>query len=166
MLGQASNPMLTQAEQGIQAKVPQQFQGALTKVVKAGMTVMYAPQTKDVRMKRIAQTTDPIKDAGEGAARLIANLYAQSNKTMPQEVVVPACMVFAFEYLDLMGQSGKIKITPDVIAQVAISVKDAVLPLFGVTPEKYQQLKQFAASHQGQAQQPAQGNGIINQAGA
>jgi hypothetical protein len=154
MLGQASNPMLEQAEQGIQSKVPQNLQAGLQKVIHAGLTIMYSPKLAQQRNQRLAQTTDPAKDAGEGSARLVLNLYQQSNKTMPPELVVPAAMIFAFEYLDLIAKAGKAQITPDVIAKTTQAVADSVLPMMGITKDKLAAL--IAQSQQGGAQ-PAAG---------
>lgn len=136
MLGQTSNPMLEQAEQGIQSKVPSNLQEPLSRVVHAGLTIMYSPQLAQQRNDHMAVSKDPAQDAGQGAARLISNLYQQSNKTMPVEVIVPASMIFAFEYLDLVAKAGKVQITPDLIAQATQAVADAVLPLLGVTKDK------------------------------
>lgn len=140
MLGHPSNTMLKQAEQGIESKVPEQSKGAFSKVVTAGLTILYSSQMEQMRAQRMAQVQDPAKEAGEGAARMLSNLYEQSKKTMPVEVMVPAAMIFAFEFLDLLAQSGKAEITPDLIDKTTQSVGDAVLPLFGVTPDKLQKM--------------------------
>lgn len=152
MLGQASNPMLEQAEQGIQSKTPPDQQAALEKVVHAGLTVMYSPKLAQQRNERIAATTDPAKEAGEGAARLMSNLFQQSGKKIPLPVIVPAAMILAFEYLDLVAKAGKTQITPELIANAAKAVGDAVLPLFGATPDKVQ----AAMSQANQGAAPAQ----------
>jgi hypothetical protein len=170
MLGQSSNPMLEQAEQGIQSKVPQNLQAGLQKVIHAGLTIMYSPKLAQQRNDRIANSKDPAQDAGQGAARLILNLYQQSGKTLPVPLVVPAAMIFAFEYLDLVAKAGKAQITPDVIAQATQAVADSVLPMMGITKDKLAAL--IAQSQQGGAQ-PATGaptapapTGIINKAQA
>ncbi len=169
MLGQTSNPMLAQAEQGIQSKVPAKLQDGLAKVIHAGLTIMYSPQLAQQRNAHMAASKDPAKDAGQGAARLVANLYQQSNKTMPIEIIVPAAMIFAFEYLDLVSKAGKAQITPDLIARATQEAADAALPLIGVTKDKLAQMiaqsqKGGAPSGQGQAPTPAPAPGIIGAA--
>ena len=153
MLGHPSNAMLKQAEQGIENKVPAQSKSAFTRVVTAGLTILYSPQMEQMRAQRMAQVQDPAKDAGQGAARMLSNLYEQSKKTMPVEVMVPAAMIFAFEFLDLLAQAGKAQITPDLIDKTTQAVGDAVLPMFGVTPDKLQQMIAQA--------QPKKPSGII-----
>lgn len=165
MLGKASNEMLSKAEQGIQSKLPANMQAALQKVVAAGLTIMYSPQLQQQRQAMIQKSGDPAQEAGQGAARLVSNLYQQSNKTMPPDVIVPAATIFALEFLDLLAKVGKVQITPDLIAQTTQNVADAVLPLIkgpgfeqGVTQDKLAQALAMAKQKQ-------QGSsGIINQA--
>lgn len=154
MLGHTSNAMLAKAEEGIQSQVPQNLQGALKKTVDAGLTVMYSDNLAKQRNERLANGGDPANDAGQGAGRLIGNLYQQSGQKMPPEVIVPAAMIFAFEYLDLVEQAGKVQVTGDIIAQATKAVANAVLPMFGVTPEKLQELQGLAGSKQGGAAAP------------
>ena len=167
MLGKSSHDMLAQAEQGIQAKVPQELQTALQKVLNAGATILYSPKLSAQLKQKIAATTDPVKDASEGAARMISNLYQQSNKTIPVALIVPAAMILAFEYLDLVAKAGKAQITPQMIAQTTTAVGDTVLPLFGVTKDKLAQMVAQAKSQGGTAQPAAPAPaGIIGSAQA
>lgn len=154
MLGQASNPMLAKAEDGIQSKVSPANQANLAKVIHAGLTIMYSPKLTEQRNQMIATSQDPAKDAGQGAARLVSNLYQQSGQKMPQQLIVPAAMIFAFEWLDLVSKAGKVQITPDLIAQTTQEAGNAVLPMFGVTPDKLNQMR--AAAQQGGTQPPSQ----------
>lgn len=144
MLGQASSPMLAQAEQGIQNKVKPELKASLDKVVQAGLTILYAPKLTDQRNQMIANSQDPAKDAAQGAARMVSNLYQQSGQKMPTDLIVPAAMLFAFEWLDLVSKAGKVQITPDLIARTTRDVGSAVLPMFGVTPDKLTQLQGLA----------------------
>lgn len=172
MIGQVSNPMLAQAEQGITSKVAPNLQSGLAKVVHAGLTIMYSPQLAQQRNAHMASSKDPAQDAGQGAARLISNLYQQSGKTMPIPLVIPAAMIFAFEYLDLVAKAGKAQITPDLISQATHAVADAVLPLLGVSKDKLAgMIQQQGGTTQGQAPTPpaaapAPSGGIIGNAQA
>jgi hypothetical protein len=153
MLGQASNPMLAQAEEGIVAKVPENLKASFEKVVHAGLTIMYSPKLEQQLNQRIASSSDPAKEAAEGAARMMSNLYQQSGKKLPIPLVIPAAMVFGFEWLDLVAKAGKADITPDLIAQTTQAIADSVLPMMGITKDKLAQL--VAQSQSGGAQQPA-----------
>ncbi len=150
MLGNASNPMLEQAEEGIQKSVKPEMQGALEKVVHAGLTIMYSPKLEQQRNARLSSGSDPVKDASEGAVRLVANISQQSGGKMPVEIAGPAAMIFALEYLDLVSKAKGVEITPDVIAQTAKAVGDAILPAMGLTKDKLAAL--MAKTGQGGAQ--------------
>ena len=146
MLGKPANPMIDKAEMAIEAKVPAKFKGALAKVVHAGLTIMYAPSLKETMMHRIATSTSPAQDAGQGAARLVVELDKQSKGTMPQALRTPAAMLFAFEYLDLVAKVGKVQITPQLISDATQATGDALLTAMGV---KQQQLQQMIAAKGG-----------------
>jgi len=149
MLGQASNPMLSQAEQGIESKVDSKMKSAFDKVVHAGLTIMYSPNLQDEMKKNLANTKDFAEAAGKGASRLISNLYMQSKKAKQvQDVAVPACMIFAFEYLDLAEKSGRVQVTPDLISKTTQAVADSVLPMFGMTQDKIQEMMRKKAQTQ------------------
>lgn len=151
--------MLAKAEEGIQQKTPPDFQSALERVVQAGMTIMYSPKLAGQLRERIASVKDPAQDAGQGAARMVSNLYQQSGKKMPTEVIVPAGMIFAYEWLDLLSKAGKIEVTPDLIADTTQAVGDSILPLFqlpggqgSLDKQKLAALIQQAKTQQGGAQ--------------
>jgi hypothetical protein len=144
--------MLAQAEQAVQSKVPAAMQDPLQRVIHAGLTILYSPQTKPRLQQQLAQCTDPAKDAGEGSVRMVGELYKQSNKTMPTPLFTPAAMIFAFEFLDLAAKAGKAQITPDLIAKTAHLVAENMMKLLGVTPDK---LHQMIAQGQAQTAQPS-----------
>lgn len=128
MLGKAADPLLEQTEQALIAKVPPQMKGALQKVLSAGLKILYAPQLA-AQLKQKLATTDPVQSASQGAVNLFAELWKQSNRTIPKPVVVPSVVLFAFEYLDLAAKAGRIKITPQVIAQVTQLTTQALIKL-------------------------------------
>ena len=140
-IGKATNLLLIQSENGIRAKVPSNLKSAFDRVIEAGLTVMYSPEISSRRHAFIEQSKDQAKDAGEGAERLIKNLYAQSNKTMPEDVIVPCAMIFAFEYLDLVEKTGKAQITPDLVGKATMITSQSVLQgMYGITKDHLEQI--------------------------
>lgn len=140
MLGKTTDPMLEQAEQGIQSKLPAKFQPILANVIKAGLTIMYSPSLKDTMMHRINTSNNPAQDAGNGATRMMAELSKQSGNKIPPQVMIPAAIIFAFEYLDLVEKAGKTQVNPQLIAHTVQAVTAAMLKMAGITPEKMHQL--------------------------
>lgn len=153
-----SNPALQKIEQSIMAKVPEQLRSGVQRTVVAGMKVMHSPQTHDMMTKQLTKPGDPAENAGEGAAKLVGILYQQSNRKAPIRVLVPAGQILLCEGLSFMEQAGQIKVTNEVIAKATNSYASNLLQLFGVTPEKLQQMmiKAQTLQQQGAQQQPAQ----------
>lgn len=166
MIGQASNPLLEKAEQALLAKVPANLQKTVAQVVHAGLSVLYSAKIAPQLQKRIAGITDPAKEAGEGAARMMSNLYQQSGKTMPLKgVAVPASQILALEFLDLCAKAGKANITPQLVGQTAQATADAMMPFFGVTKPMLSKAMALAQQKQ-DGTLPAAPGGLVDQAQA
>ena len=143
-IGKASNPQLRQAEQALAAKIPPPLRPPFAKVIAAGLQILYSPQLRGQLVKKL-QDGNPVKDAADGAVRLTAELFKQSNGTLPKPLVVPAVMIFAFEYLDLAEQAGKLKVDTKVIAETARLASENVLRLAGLTDDTLRQVSRTAA---------------------
>lgn len=70
--------------------VPQQFQEAFARVVKAGMMVMFNEQTHQFMVDELQKDGDIGENAGQAVAGLMLMLFKKSNGTMPQPVIIPA----------------------------------------------------------------------------
>jgi hypothetical protein len=165
MIGQASNQMLAKMEQEIQAKIPQNLKAGFERVIHAGMSILYSQNLNQQLKQRIAQTKDPITEAADGAARMVTVLYSQSKKTMPTELLMPAAMVFAIEYVDLLAKAGKAQITPQFIGELAQAVTESVMKAMGISKEKLKQVMAERTAQINQGAQPQQA-GIIGGAKA
>ena len=143
-IGKASNPQLRQAEQALAAKIPPPLRPPFAKVIAAGLQILYSPQLRGQLVKKL-QDGNPVKDAADGGVRLTAELFKQSNGTLPKPLVVPAVMIFAFEYLDLAEKAGKLKVDTKVIAETARLASENVLRLAGLTDDKLRQVSRTAA---------------------
>lgn len=146
-IGKASNPQLQQAEQALVAKIPEQLREPFNRVVAAGLQILYAPQLRDKLTQKLING-NPVKDAADGAVRLTAELFKQSKGTLPRPLVVPAVMVFAFEYLDVAEQAGVVKVDTKVIAETARLASENVLRLAGLTDDKLRQASRAAMGQQ------------------
>lgn len=146
-IGKASNPQLRQAEQALAAKIPPPLRPPFAKVIAAGLQILYSPKLRD-QLARKLEAGNPVKDAADGGVRLTAELFKQSNGTLPKPLVVPAVMIFAFEYLDLAEKAGKLKVDTKVITETARLASENVLKLAGLTDDKLRQASQAAAGQQ------------------
>lgn len=136
MLGKASDPLLEKTEQALISKVAPNLKDAMIKVIHAGLTIMYSPQLAQQRNQRLAQANNPPQDAAGSASRLMAELYKQSKGAIPKPVLIPSTIVLALEYLDLVAKLGKVKITPNLIAQATQDTCDAMLAGMGVNQQQ------------------------------
>lgn len=148
MLGNTQNQLLQQTEQAIQAKVPPKLQDAFQRTVKAGLTIMYSPQSNKLMMQQLGKPGDPLQNVGEGAAKLVGLLYRQSHHTMPVSIAAPAAIIFMCEAMDFLEQSGKVEVTKESIDQATQDTAAFVLQLFGVSQDK---LHQIVSKQQGQS---------------
>ena len=97
MLGKTTNKLLQATERKIEQKVKPEFRTAFIRVVNAGLTMMYAPQTRDMVLTQLKSPGDPAKVVGEGAAKLMLLLMSKSKGTMPPQAMIPAATVLLCE---------------------------------------------------------------------
>lgn len=128
--------------------LPKQFHEAFARVVKAGMKVIFSPDTHDDVIELISQNEGNIGEAmGQQIAGLMAMLYQKSNQTMPGEVIVPAGIYLLAEAEEFLESVTGEEITPDVTAVAMQTMIDALMNGFGIDPQKF-----YGASEQALAQ--------------
>jgi hypothetical protein len=148
------NPLIQKAQAGFMAKVPQQYQQAVQKAVTAGKLVMYDKQKGlQMFMQQMQSGINP-ENIGAGVAKLIGILFNKSNKTMPMQVAIPAASLLLCEGLQFLEDAGKVKVDADFLAECMKAMGSAVLQVFGVSPQKLQQI--VGSAQGGQPAQPAQ----------
>ena len=137
MFDKKFNPALAQARTAIESHVRPEFQAPLASCIESGREILSKPELHELLMHQMATSHNPPKDAGAGATRMVYTLYEQgqnAGKPLPPEILVPAAMIFAFEYLDLVAKTTGLKITPELIGQVTTDTGDAMLLAMRVTP--------------------------------
>src|ERR1700756_2667745 len=117
MIGQASSQILQKTEQQIKAKVPPDLQPGFQRALAAALNIMYNDQQLPKMMAGIQQIQDPIQGAARGAAHLFGVLITQSKSQIPISIASAVAVCVMFEFLDLMEKAGKVKVTPDIVAQ-------------------------------------------------
>lgn len=167
MLGKTQNALLQKVEQQVSATVDPKFKQQFEKIIMAGMKVMYSDQTSGMMKKQLQKEGDPADKAGEGVAKLIGILFAESKQTMPMTAAIPAAQVLLCEGLGYMEEAGLVQVTNDVIADATKAMMGYILQIFGVSKEKiaeYMQAGMSAADNKMSKSAPAQPQGIIGQA--
>lgn len=92
-------------------KLPDQLKGAYDKVVLAGMKVMFSDQTHQEFLKEIQGNDLLANRVGKTIAGLMMLLFAESKKTMPQQVMIPAGTELVVQAIDFIQKSGLEQVT-------------------------------------------------------
>lgn len=132
-IGKTTNPLLQQVENGVKAKLAPQFQNALQRIVLAGLTIMYSPQSHQVVVQQLSKPGNPLVNVAEGAAKLMAQLYKQSRGTIPMQVMIPASVILMCEGMDFLSKSSpQFMITPQTVARCAQDTTEFMLKVLGI----------------------------------
>lgn len=167
MINKKANPLLVKTEEAVRAKVPPAQMKAFEKIVAAGVKVMFAESMHKLILQQFQSADNPADAAGEGTAKLMGILISQSKGTMPMEAGLPASDVILLEVLDMLEELGKLKVDKDTLAEAAQSKASALMQLFGITPQKLDEMMAKAKPQEQQqaqpepAQQPQQPRGLI-----
>lgn len=149
------NPLLKQAAQAVEAKVPAELKNTFQRIILAGEKFMYSPKTHEMMMKQMSGP-NPAEAAGEGIAKLFAILFKESKGTLRMEAAIPAMTVLLCEGLDFLEEAGRLKVDESLLAAATEEMGSDILQMLGMTPEKLQKM----VAQRGGAQ-PA---GIVSQA--
>jgi hypothetical protein len=127
------------------ADIPTNFQEAFSRVVAAGMRVMFSEQTHDMMIEQLQQEGDFAQNVGNAIAGLMLLLFEKSNKTMPGEVIIPAGIYLLAQGADFIEKVTGEQVTPDVLATATQVMIDTLMKKFGIDPGKALGVAQKAA---------------------
>lgn len=124
--------------------IPPELQNAYERVVVAGMKVMFSKETNKYVLKAIEGEGTNGEKLGNGVAELLIMLFAQSNKTMPPQVIIPAGTELVVQAADFVKKAGLMKVTNQDIGDGIQVMISQVLRAFGADPQKlFQKISQF-----------------------
>jgi hypothetical protein len=145
MLGKTTNKLLQKVEQDAENAVPAELRSAFQRILQAGLTIIYAPETRDELMQELNKPGDIAENIGEGAAKLYVLLLNKSKGTMPPKAGVKAVTVCMCEVLGFLEEAGRVKVTADVVDNATKAMSAYILQLMHVTPDKMHQYLQAGA---------------------
>ena len=120
-------------------QVPPEFKDAYTRVVAAGMKVMFDPSTHSMAMKQLQSGGGPVSERlGKSAASLIFMLAEKSKGALPPQVFVPAGSTLLVTAADFLKKSGTEPVTDNDVADGLNIMIDLILKAFKVDPGKLQ----------------------------
>jgi len=130
----------------ISADIPSNYQEAFAKVIQAGMKVMFSEETHGLMLKELEQEGDLSERIGNAVAGLMLLLFMQSNKTMPQEVIIPAGIYLLGQGAHFLEEVTGEEVTPDITANAMQIMIDVLLEKFGSDPKRVMQVAEKAAA--------------------
>jgi hypothetical protein len=154
MIGSTNNTLLQQTEQQIGANIKPQMRQAFAQAAHAAAVLFYSPAVQQRIMAKLGSTPDPIDNAALGAANLTGVLIKQSQGRMPTQLAVPVANVLLCEILDFLEKTGRVQVTPAVLAQAAHRLGGYVLRMLGA---QQNQVHQVLAHGMAQAHKVQQG---------
>jgi hypothetical protein len=131
--------LIEQATQSIVDKVAPEDREPLSRIVKAGMKFLYAPQTNDMVHKALTEGA-PEDSIAKGAPIVMAILVKESKGTLPPQLLIPAAFAIAFDALDYLAETQGFEVTPDLLDKVTYNVGQSMLAAAGVKPEDVERL--------------------------
>ena len=117
-------------------KIPPQFQEMYTRVVIAGMKVMFSDQSHHLMEQELKHPGTIAEKLGRGIAGLMLLLYKHSNKTMPPQIMIPVGMELMMHAVDYYRQTDKITITDQDIGEATQTMVALLMHSAGVNPKK------------------------------
>lgn len=94
------NPLLAQAGQAVEAKIPPSQKQFVDRIVAAGMTAAFSPQSHGQIFQGLDQSKDKVHDIAMGTVGLLLILSKQSKDTMPALPMMYAGSILMLHGLD------------------------------------------------------------------
>lgn len=155
------DPLLKQAEQQIDAAVPQEHRAMYDSIVVAGMNVMFSKQTSQLIEQQLAEGGDLANNVSDGVAKLVMIVFNESGQSADQfaPAAALACVPLLCQALDYAEQVHGAQVTPEVIAQCTKQTQIKVLKSFGITEDQLNQVAAAGAQQGGGAAPAGPGGG-------
>jgi hypothetical protein len=118
-------------------KVPPELKDAYSRIVKAGLKLMFDPSTRDQTIAFMDGEGNFPQKLGEGIAAVMAMLFRESNQTMPPQLIVPAGIELLVHAAEVAEKGGE-QVDAQVVAEAMGVYVEAVMKQFGVDPAQMQ----------------------------
>lgn len=135
--GGLKNPLLTQAEQQIEANMMPEVRDDYMKIVVAGMHLALANGPNGF-LARLRTMPDPIEACGKGAVALMLIMRKESRGVMPMKAGIPAAYVLMLHGLDFVESSGIAKVAEPELVKATHQFTTALFGNLKITPQMIQ----------------------------
>lgn len=141
------NPLLAKTEQAIEAKVPADLEQYVSRIVTAGITAAFSPQSHGQIFQGLDQSVDKVHDIAMGTVGLMLILSKQSKDTMPKAPMLYAGLILMLHGLDYLEQTMQIPIGNDEIAKATQIFMPVMQEKLGLTHDKLKAMSDTAHKH-------------------
>lgn len=138
------NPLLAQTQQAIEAKIPPSQKQAVDRIVAAGMTVAFSPQSHGKIFQGLDQSKDKVHDIAMGTVGLLLLLSKQSQDTMPGLPMIYAGIILMMHGLDYIEQTMGVKIGANELDKATQIMMPVLQDKLGLTNDKLQSMANSA----------------------
>lgn len=132
------NPLLQQAVEGIEGGVKDKEVHA--KVVGAGLKVMYAQSTFDKLAEALNPDGDLVAQAGNAVMLVLNGLAEKARGSLKATDMISGGMVLMLNALQTLEDAELLKIEPSTLDQATTVFLNELLPKFGLTPDRMDEL--------------------------
>lgn len=146
------NPLLREAEQGVEKSLTPENRENYLKILVAGMRAGLAGGPNGI-LAGLKREQDPIQAVANGAVNLVLYLRRLARGTMPEDAMIPAAHGLMLQALDFVDSAGIAKIGKEELGRATQILVNNLFRGFGISPE---QLDQFAEQAYGVMQNPEQ----------
>jgi hypothetical protein len=147
----AMGPLLQKVVDQIEEKVPEESKEAYSRLVTAGLKIMFDPATH--ANMQLVKNPNSVKDlpntVSTGIAGLMYLMYMQSNKKLDRVALVYAGIVLMCHALDFAERSLGATITPQIVADTTKRLTDHIFQRLGITPEQIMEAARYGAQQKG-----------------
>ena len=117
-------------------KIPPQFQEMYTRLVLAGMKVMFSDHTHHLLEKEMNGPGSTDEKLGRGVAGLMILLFKESNKTLPPQIMIPAGTELLMHAVDYFQKTDRMKISDKDIGSAIQIMLGVLMHAFGAKPNE------------------------------
>ena len=134
------NPLLAQTEQAVEAKTPPSQKQFVDRIVTAGMTAAFSPQSHGQIFQGLDQSKDKVHDIAMGTVGLLLMLSKQSQDTMPALPMIYAGILLMLHGLDYVEQAIGVKIGTNELDKATQIMMPVLQEKLGLTHDKLQSM--------------------------
>lgn len=138
------NPLLSQTEQAVEAKVPPDQEQYVARIVTAGMTAAMSPQSHSQIFQGLDKSQDKVHDVALGTVGLMLILSKQSKDTMPKTPMLYAGLILMLHGLDYLEQTMGVTIGKAELDKATQTFMPVMQEKLGLTPDKLKSMSDNA----------------------